>query len=47
MTLRNTNRWLNEIRVNISKDVCFILIGNKKDLENQRLIKNEEGEKLT
>ena len=45
-TFEHIDRWLNEIKVNGSKDICCILIGNKKDLEEQRQVKYEEGEKL-
>ncbi len=45
-TFEHIDRWLNEIKANGSKDICCILIGNKKDLEDQRQVKYEEGEKL-
>ena len=45
-TFEHIDRWLNEIKVNGSKDICCILIGNKKDLEEQRQVKYEEGKKL-
>ena len=38
------NKWLKEIKNNASKDITIILIGNKKDLENQRQVTYEEGE---
>ena len=44
-TFELIDRWLNEIKVNCSKDI-YILIWNKKDLEEQRQVKYEEGEKL-
>ena len=40
------NKWLNEVKANGSKDIFCILIGNKKDLEDQRQVKYEEGKKL-
>ena len=40
------NRWIKEIQTHGSKDVCCMLIGNKKDLEEQRQVKYEEGKEL-
>ena len=45
-TFDHINKWLNEVKLNGSKDICCILIGNKKDLEEQRQVKYEEGKKL-
>ena len=45
-TFDHITKWLNEVKSNGSKDICCILIGNKKDLEEQRQVKYEEGEKL-
>ena len=45
-TFEHINKWLNEVKANGSKDVCCILIGNKKDLEEQRQVKFEEGKDL-
>jgi len=45
-TFEHINKWLNEIKANGSKDICCILIGNKKDLEEQRQVKYEEGKDL-
>ena len=42
----NVNKWIKEIKTHGSKDLCCMLIGNKKDLEEQRQVKYEEGEKL-
>ena len=45
-TFEHINRWLNEVKANGSKDIYCILIGNKKDLEDQRQVKYEEGNEL-
>ena len=45
-TFEHINKWLNEIKANGSKDICCILIGNKKDLEEQRQVRYEEGKDL-
>ena len=39
-------KWYNEVILNGSKDICCILIGNKKDLEDQRQVKYEDGKRL-
>ena len=45
-TFDHITKWLNEVKSNGSKDICCILIGNKKDLEEQRQVKYEEGKEL-
>ena len=45
-TFDHINKWLQEVKSNGSKDICCILIGNKKDLEENRQVKYEEGKKL-
>ena len=45
-TFDHITKWLNEVKSNGSKDICCILIGNKKDLEEHRQVKFEEGQKL-
>ena len=45
-TFDHINKWLQEVKLNGSKDICCILIGNKKDLEENRQVKYEEGKKL-
>ena len=42
----NINKWIKEIKTHGSKDLCCMLIGNKKDLEEQRQVKYEEGKEL-
>ena len=38
--------WIKELRQNSSPDTKIFLIGNKADLEESRVIKKEQGEKL-
>ena len=39
--------WFNQIKLNASPDIKLILVGNKKDLENERKVSYEEGEKMS
>ena len=41
----HAENWLNDLRSQASPDVRIILVGNKADLEDQRKISKEEGEK--
>ena len=43
-TFDNANKWINELRMNGEKDVCIVLVGNKSDLLEDRVISSEEGE---
>jgi small GTP-binding protein len=40
------DKWLNDFKKYVEQEGAYILIGNKKDLEDQRMVKTEEGEKL-
>ena len=40
------NQWLKEVRIQSHPDVKIILIGNKKDLENERNVTYEEAQKF-
>ncbi|XP_036405567.1 ras-related protein Rab-37-like isoform X1 [Megalops cyprinoides] len=42
----NIRAWLTEIHEYAQKDVVIMLLGNKSDMANERVIKREEGEKL-
>jgi small GTP-binding protein len=44
-TFENIENWYNEF-IKSSENISFILVGNKIDLENKRLVSNEEGEEL-
>ena len=43
-SFKNLEGWLIEIEKNASENVLKILIGNKNDLENERVISKEEGQ---
>ena len=45
-TFDHIRKWYDEVKINGSKDICCILIGNKKDLEEQRQVKYEDGKRL-
>jgi len=40
----NVNKWVNELRMNGERDVIIVLVGNKSDLVNERVVSIEEGE---
>lgn len=42
----NLAKWLEETRVNGNGQMTYILIGNKSDLESERAVSFEEGEKF-
>ena len=45
-SFENVTNWILQIKENASENVKIILFGNKSDLEDQRLINEEEGKKL-
>ena len=45
-SFNNINRWLKEIRIQSHPDVKILLIGNKSDLENERVVSYEEAKKF-
>jgi small GTP-binding protein len=45
-SFEHVNSWLIEIEKNGNKNVYKFLIGNKNDLENQRVVTKEEGEEF-
>ena len=45
-SFEHVNSWLIEIEKNGNKNVYKFLIGNKNDLEDQRVVKKEEGEEF-
>lgn len=40
------NKWLADFQKYVKKEGAYILIGNKIDLEDQRIVQTEEGKKL-
>ena len=45
-TFDHINKWINEVKSNGSKGIVCMLIGNKKDLEDQRQVRYEEGKEI-
>ena len=45
-TFEHVERWLDDVKTNASKDIQIILIGNKKDLESERVVSFDEGSTL-
>jgi small GTP-binding protein len=46
VSFNNIKNWVSQIKENTSDKVKIVLVGNKCDIENQRKIPTEEGEKL-
>lgn len=46
-TFANVTKWLGNIRENAVDDVKIVLIGNKLDLENDRQVAPNRGEKVS
>ena len=45
-SFENLKERIKEIKLKNKKDIYYILVGNKLDLESKRVVKKEEGEKL-
>ena len=45
-TFDNVKNWMNQIKEEVTDKVCIILVGNKIDAEEQRVVTTEEGEKM-
>eukprot|EP01015_Nassula_variabilis_P001979 TRINITY_DN1106_c0_g1_i2.p1 TRINITY_DN1106_c0_g1~~TRINITY_DN1106_c0_g1_i2.p1 ORF type:complete len:215 (+),score=46.79 TRINITY_DN1106_c0_g1_i2:67-711(+) len=45
-TFNHVSRWLDEARQNGNPQMTFILVGNKADMESERQVTSEEGEKF-
>ena len=45
--VKNLKNWLIDIKDNTMQDFIIILIGNKSDLENNRIVTYNEGFKFT
>lgn len=46
-TFRNIVRWVEDVRNNSSKDVVLVLVGNKADLKQQRMVNINEALQLS
>lgn len=45
-TFRNCARWVEDVKNNSNKDVILVLVGNKCDLLNERMVSRNEALKL-
>ena len=45
-TFNNMESWVNEIRTQGNPDINIFIIGNKVDLENQRVVSKEKGQRF-
>jgi GTPase SAR1 family protein len=45
-TFENVSQWMHEIEKFANDNVCKVLVGNKIDLEDKRVVSREEGEEL-
>ena len=45
-TFRNVSRWVEDVKNNSNKDVIMVLVGNKCDLQHERMVAREEALKL-
>lgn len=45
-TFLSLSRWLKHIKKNVSENASIVLIGNKSDLESERVVTKEEGSRF-
>lgn len=45
-SFENIDRWLSELKNNSEENISIILVGNKSDLESNRVVTLEEGKKM-
>jgi Ras-related protein Rab-2A len=45
-TFNNLTKWIDEANLNAGTDVTVILVANKCDLENKRVVTSEEGRRF-
>ena len=45
-SLENVKKWMESIKTNVVEDVAIILVGNKKDDEENRVVSYEQGEDM-
>ena len=45
-TFDNVEHWIEQIKEEVSEKVCIILVGNKIDLDDERIITYEDGNKI-
>ena len=45
-SFQNVKNWIKQIKEEVTDKVSIILVGNKIDMESQRVVSKEEGEKM-
>lgn len=45
-TFKNCVRWVEDVKNNSNKDVILVLVGNKSDMLNERMVSRNEALKL-
>ena len=45
-SFENVQEWIDEVKSQSPKQILLVLVGNKIDLENERVVSKEEGEKF-
>lgn len=45
ITFESVDKWVPELKSSGDKEVSIVLVGNKTDLENERVVSTEEGQK--
>eukprot|EP00211_Chloroparvula_japonica_P015686 CAMPEP_0119137560 /NCGR_PEP_ID=MMETSP1310-20130426/23868_1 /TAXON_ID=464262 /ORGANISM="Genus nov. species nov., Strain RCC2339" /LENGTH=196 /DNA_ID=CAMNT_0007128663 /DNA_START=84 /DNA_END=671 /DNA_ORIENTATION=+ len=45
-TFLNTSKWIEDVQMERGNDVIIMLVGNKTDLEEKRMVTVEEGEQM-
>ena len=45
-TFRSVSRWVEDVKNNSNKDVVMVLIGNKTDITEERMVSRNEALKL-
>ena len=45
-TFESVRNWIKQIKEEVNDNVCIILVGNKIDMEDQRVVTKEQGESM-
>jgi Ras-related protein Rab-1A len=46
MSFQNVPKWIHDVNTLANPNVCTLLVGNKIDLEDKRVVRREEGQQL-
>ena len=47
ISFENVQEWIDEVKSQTPKEILLVLVGNKIDLENERVVSFDEGKKLS